>query len=340
MKKFISIITLSLVSASALAGYQYRDPAVYQDLVFKNDDMVHENAYADAYDLSKNNRIDKLIKRYTDNINGCAFDFMALNAAAEAAYDTKNSKNLKRIEAEMDRIYNSCKDLTRSAAPQQVQQTVQPPVMIPMTNSKGQVIGHQPLPLPAQSTSQPIQPVQQPTASNAGKPFINPSLPNTKVYGSKVYQASPYDLLNLIKEDNTLTCDVKFRVLNALSSEYSEADRAPITYSLTELADKCDALQTKSSSTTQPVSTFVWQTHKVNTKQAIDLIYETITIDLQDGAKLDKDYFKSLFTNELPCSVKPTIVDAVKKLATKLQNEGGPMFLNHVTDAANEIGCK
>lgn len=335
MKKLISIITLSFVSTSVLAGYQFHDPAVYQDLAYTNDDMVHENAYADAYQLSKTNKIDKLIKRYTDNIDGCELDFFALNSAAEAAYDTKNSKNLKRIEAEMDRIYNSCKGLTRSAAPQPVKQAVQAPIMIPVTNSKGQVIAHQQLPVPASTQS-----TSQPTESNASKPFINPSLPNVKVYSSKVYQASPYDLLNLIKEDNKLNCDVKFRVLNALSSEYSEADRAPITYSLTELAEKCDALQTKSSSTTQPVSTFVWQTHKVNTKQAIDLIYETITIDLQDGAQLDKDYFKSLFTNELPCSVKPTIVDAVKKLATKLQNEGGPMFLNHVNNAANEIGCK
>lgn len=312
MKKLISIITLSLVSASALAGYQYRDPAVYQSMIFKADDMVTENSEADAYALTKENKIDKMLKRYThDKYNGCGHEFRALNGAAEAAYDTKNAKALKRIEAELDRLYNTCNVLKRSAAPQQVQQTVQ----------------------------QPAQPVQQPMTSSAGKPFVNPSLPNTKVYSSKVYQASPYDLLNLIKEDNKLSCDVKFRVLNALSSEYSEADRAPITYSLTELAEKCDALQTKSSST-QPVSTFVWQTHKVNTKQAIDLIYETITIDLQDGAQLDKDYFKSLFTNELPCSVKPTIVDAVKKLATKLQNEGGPMFLNHVTDAANEIGCK
>lgn len=313
MKKLISIIILSFISTTALAEYQYRDPAVYQDLVFKNDDMVHENAYADAYNLSKNNKIDKLIKRYTAHINDCAFDFMALDAAAKAAYDTKNSKNLKRIEAEMDRIYNTCKDLTRSVSPQPVQQAVQ----------------------------QPTQQVQQPqTQATAGKPFVNPSLPNTKVYSSKVYQTSPYDLLNLIKEDNTLACDVKFRILNALSSEYSEADRAPITYSLTELAEKCSALQTKSSTPAQPVSTFVWQKHKVNAKQAIDLIYETITIDLQDGVQPDKDYFKSLFTNELPCSVKPTIVDAVKKLATKLQNEGGPMFLNHVTNAANEIGCK
>ena len=312
MKKFISIITLSLVSASALAGYQYRDPAVYQSMIFKADDMVTENSEADAYALTKENKIDKMLKRYThDKYNGCGHEFRALNGAAEAAYDTKNAKALKRIEAELDRLYNTCNVLKRSAAPQQVQQT-----------------------------TQPAQPAQQPAASNAGKPFVNPSLPNTKVYSSKVYQASPYDLLNLIKEDNKLSCDLKFRVLNALSSEFSEADRAPITYSLTELAEKCDALQTKSSFTTQPVSTFVWQTHKVNTKQAIDLIYETITIDLQDGAQLDKDYFKSLFTNELPCSVKPTIVDAVKKLATKLQNEGGPMFLNHVTDAANEIGCK
>lgn len=311
MKKLISIITLSLVSASALAGYQYRDPAVYQSMIFKADDMVTENSEADAYALTKENKIDKMLKRYThDKYNGCGHEFRALNGAAEAAYDTKNAKALKRIEAELDRLYNTCNVLKRSAAPQQVQQT-----------------------------TQPAQPVQQPAASNAGKPFVNPSLPNTKVYSSKVYQASPYDLLNIIKEDNKLSCDVKFRVLNALSSEYSEADRAPITYSLTELAEKCDALQTKSSST-QPVTTFVWQTHKVNTKQTIDLIYETITIDLQDGAQLDKDYFKSLFTNELPCSVKPTIVDAVKKLATKLQNEGGPMFLNHVTDAANEIGCK
>lgn len=312
MKKLISIIALSFISTTALAGYQYRDPAVYQNGHFKLDDRWHENTYSDGYTLAKENKIDKLIKRYTDNTNGCSFDFFALNAGAEAAYDTKNAKALKRIEAEMDRIYSTCDELERSATPQPVKQVVQ----------------------------QPTQPVAQPTASSAGKPFVNPSLPNAKVYSSKVYQASPYDLLNLIKEDNTLACDVKFRVLNALSSEYSEADRAPITYSLTELAEKCGALQTKSSTPAQPVSTFVWQKHKVNTKQAIDLIYETITIDLQDGVQPDKDYFKSLFTNELPCSVKPTIVDAVKKLATKLQNEGGPMFLNHVTNAANEIGCK
>lgn len=312
MKKLISIITLSLVSVSALAEYRFHDPAVYQSVIFQADDMVTENNEADAYMLTKENKIDKMLKRYThDKYNGCGSEFRSLLSAASAAYDTKNGKALKRIEVELERLYGSCNELKRSTVPQPVQQVVQ----------------------------QPSQPVSQPTTSNAGKPFINPSLPNAKVYGSKVYQASPYDLLNLIKEDNKLSCDVKFRVLNALSSEYSEADRAPITYSLTELAEKCDALQTKSSST-QPVSTFVWQTHKVNTKQAIDLIYETITIDLQDGAQLDKDYFKSLFTNELPCSVKPTIVDAVKKLATKLQNEGGPMFLNHVTDAANEIGCK
>ena len=314
MKKLISIIALSLVSISALADYQYRDPAVYESNVFKLDDMVTEGGYADAYNLVKENKVDKLFKRYAPgDINGCSFLFRTYIGAAEAAYNTKNSKALKRIEAELNRLYNTCNELKRSTTPQPVKQAVQ----------------------------QPTQPVQQPQAqATTSKPFINPSLPNAKVYGSKVYQASPYDLLNLIKEDNTLACDVKFRVLNALSSEYSEADRAPITYSLTELAEKCDALQTKSSTPAQPVSTFVWQKHKVNAKQAIDLIYETITIDLQDGVQPDKDYFKSLFTNELPCSVKPTIVDAVKKLATKLQNEGGPMFLNHVTNAANEIGCK
>ena len=307
MKKLISIITLSLVSVSALAEYQFRDPAVYQSVIFKADDMVTENNEADAYALTKENKIDKMLKRYThDKYNGCGSEFRSLNSAASAAYDTKNGKALKRIEVELERLYGSCNELKRSTVPQPIQ-----------------------------------QPVQQPQVqATAGKPFINPSLPNAKVYSSKVYQASPYDLLNHIKEDNTLACDVKFRVLNALSSEYSEADRAPITYSLTELAEKCGALQTKSSTPAQPVSTFVWQKHKVNAKQAIDLIYETITIDLQDGVQPDKDYFKSLFTNELPCSVKPTIVDAVKKLAVKLQNEGGPMFLNHVTDAANEIGCK
>lgn len=147
-------------------------------------------------------------------------------------------------------------------------------------------------------------------------------------------------------------CDYKFMALDSAAKGASEVNNVGgvnrIIDEMNKIYTTCDKLvKTKKQSTFKvsnmvytPGTEIVWQKYKLTEDKIIDTILEAITMDLQEGAQLDKNYFKSLLTNELPCEAKVRIVNTLKLFSNKLINEGGPNFLQAVEEASNEIGCK